>query len=253
MKVLIVEDEQPAAEKLQKMLLDHGGIEILASLTSVESTVAWLDSHAAPDLLFLDIHLADGLSFEIFDKTEVRSPVIFCTAYDQYALKAFQFHSIDYLLKPLKYERLAVSLAKMADIRKSFTSAVDAQQIAALKSLMKDEASYKSRFMVKNGNKIKTIKTTDIAYFFSHNKLNLLVTNEDEHFPVDYTLIELSTMLDPKYFFQINRKFIIHIDAARVIHPFFKGRLKLELQPPVDEEVIVSSQTAPDFKAWLDQ
>ena len=253
MKVLIVEDEQPAAEKLNSMLASYDGIEVLAALTSVKNTVEWLRNHGAPELLFLDVHLADGLSFEIFEQTDVRCPVIFCTAYDQYALKAFQFHSIDYLLKPLKYEKLALSLGKMAEIRKSFSPDTGLLQVEQLRNLIKSNTNYKSRFMVRNGAKIKTVKTSEIAYFFSHNKLNLLVTVQNERFPVDYTLVELAGMLDPAMFFHVNRKFIIHIDAAKEIHPYFKGRLKLVLQPPVDEEVLVSSQTSSDFKAWLDQ
>lgn len=254
MKVLIVEDEAPAAQLLTSLLARYGGIEVLDVLPSVERTIAWLQMNQLPDLIFLDIHLADGLSFEIFKQTPVKCPVIFCTAYDQYALDAFQLHSVDYLLKPVQYDKLYKSLEKMKEIRLSFsTSAEPIQMNDIVDMIKKGESAYKSRFMVKSGSKIKTVKTDDIAYFYSHNKLSLLVTRLGEKFPIDYALDELITMLNPQLFFHVNRKLIIHIDAAKEIHPYFKGRLKLVLQPAIDEEVIVSSQKTPAFKDWLDQ
>lgn len=254
MKVLIVEDEVPAVERLKGLLLDYGGITVLGVLPSIESTIAWLQMHPLPDLIFLDIQLSDGLSFEIFKQTSVKCPVIFCTAYDQYALDAFQLHSIDYLLKPLHYDKLHKSLEKMKDIRQSFSAPADPIQMNEIVNMIKKgEANYKSRFMVKAGAKIKAIKTDDIAYFYSHNKLSLLVTTQGEKFPIDYALDELIHMLNPSLFFHVNRKLVIHIDAAKEIHPYFKGRLKLILHPPIDEEVIVSSQKTPAFKDWLDQ
>ncbi|MBB5437790.1 two-component system LytT family response regulator [Pedobacter sp. AK017] len=254
MKVLIVEDEVPAAQRLQALLTEYGGITVLEVLPSIESTIKWLQKHPLPDLIFLDIHLSDGLSFEIFKQTTVKCPVIFCTAYDQYALDAFQLHSIDYILKPIQYNKLYKSLEKMKDIRQSFSSVSDPIQMNDIVSMIrKGEASYKSRFMVKSGAKIKTIKTDDVAYFYSHNKLSLLVTRQGEKFPIDYALDELIQMLNPGLFFHVNRKLIIHVDAAKEIHPYFKGRLKLVLQPAIEEEVIVSSQKTPAFKEWLDQ
>ena len=254
MKVLIVEDEAPAAQRLTSLLATYGGIEVLEVLPSVERTIEWLQMNQLPDLIFLDIHLSDGLSFEIFKQTPVKCPVIFCTAYDQYALDAFQLHSVDYLLKPVQYDKLYKSLEKMKEIRLSFSPSADPIQMNDIVNMIKKgEAAYKSRFMVKSGAKIKTIKTDDIAYFYSHNKLSLLVTREGENFPIDYALDELINMLNPRLFFHVNRKLIIHIDAAKEIHPYFKGRLKLILHPPIEEEVIVSSQKTPAFKDWLDQ
>ena len=254
MKVLIIEDEAPAAERMQRLLMQHDGVVVVDMLNSIESTVTWLQKNPHPDIMFMDIHLADGLSFEIFKQVAVKCPVIFCTAYDQYALDAFQFNSIDYLLKPVNEDKLARSLDKMRNIRQSFVPATDPLKMTDLVNLLKNrETSYKSRFMVKMGAKIKTVKSDNIAYFYSSNKLTLLVTNEGENFPVDYALDELMTILDPALFFHVNRKLIIHIDAAREIHPYFKGRLKLELQPPLEEEVIISSQKTPAFKEWLDQ
>lgn len=253
MKVLIVEDEAPAAQRLTSLLDEYGGIQVLDVLSSVEQTIKWLQGHALPDLIFLDIQLSDGLSFEIFKEISVKCPVIFCTAYDQYALDAFQLHSIDYILKPVQQERLFRSLEKMKDLRQSFSASDSMQMNEIVNMIKKGEASYKSRFMVKTGAKIKAVKTEDIAYFYSHNKLSLLVTKQGENFPIDYALDELIHILNPGLFFHVNRKLIIHIDAAKEIHPYFKGRLKLVLHPPIEEEVIVSSQKTPAFKDWLDQ
>jgi len=254
MNVLIIEDEVPAAERLKRLLMQQEEVEIAGILTSIATTVSWLQEHPHPDVMFLDIHLADGLSFEIFKQVTVKCPVIFCTAYDQYALDAFQFNSIDYLLKPVKEDKLVKSLEKMKNVRQSYEPSTDPLKMTDLVHLLnKKEAAYKSRFMVKMGAKIKTVKTDDIAYFYSSNKLTLLVTKDNENYPVDYALDELITILDPVLFFHVNRKLIIHIDAAKEIHPYFKGRLKLELQPPLEEEVIISSQKTPAFKDWLDQ
>lgn len=255
MQVLIVEDEAPAVERLENLLLEYDkDIEVLDALNSVDSTVEWLQSHKAPDLIFLDIHLADGLSFEIFKKTEVKCPVIFCTAYDQYALQAFEVNSIGYLLKPVQYQRLENSLNKLKNLGRSRLRDFDSDMMSGLMNLIgQKDANYKSRFMVKIGNRIKAVKTSDIAYFHSRDKLTFLVTRDDHSFPVDYSLDDLIQLLNPASFFHVNRSLIIHIDAAKEIHPHFKGRLKLVLQPPLDEEVIVSSQRTPLFKVWLDQ
>jgi len=229
-------------------------IRIVEVLSSVEGTVKWLKVNKLPDLILLDIHLADGLCFEIFEQVPVKCPVIFCTAYDEYALKAFELNSIDYLLKPVQQAKLEKSLQKMKELNRVQGTGMFNAQVHDLMGLIKGrEASYKSRFMVKIGNRIKAVKTEDIAYFHSQNKLTLLVNKEGSSFPIDYALDELINFLDPAIFFHVNRKLIIHIDAAREIHPYFKGRMKLILHPPLEDEVIVSSQRTPLFKIWLDQ
>ncbi|MGV3705544.1 MAG: LytR/AlgR family response regulator transcription factor [Arcticibacter sp.] len=256
MDVLIIEDENPAAERLSNLLKQYDpGIRILDIMGSVEDTVVWLKANKLPDLIMLDIHLSDGLCFEIFEQVPVKCPVIFCTAYDEYALKAFELNSIDYLLKPVQQAKLEKSLEKMKDIRQAKSTGIEiSTQVTDLMGLIKSrETSYKSRFMVKIGNRIKAVKTEDIAYFHSHNKLTLLVNKEGSSYPIDYALDELINFLDPSIFFHVNRKLIIHIDAAREIHPYFKGRMKLILDPPLEDEVIVSSQRTPLFKIWLDQ
>jgi two-component system, LytTR family, response regulator LytT len=255
MKVLIIEDEALAAERLGKLLYEYNpAIQVLAVIPSVEAAVKWLQEHDLPDLLLLDIHLADGLCFDIFKQVTVKCPVIFTTAYDQYALEAFQVHSIDYLLKPVQFSKLAQSLDKMQERRRTLGPAPAEIPINDLMKLIRSqEGSYKSRFMVKIGAKIKAIKTSDIAYFFSSNKLTLLITRENQKFPVDYALDDLIQLLDPSHFFHINRKLIISFDAAKEIHPYFKGRLKLVLTPPLEEDIVISSEKTPAFKSWLDQ
>jgi two-component system, LytTR family, response regulator LytT len=256
MKVLIIEDEALAAERLSKLLYEYDpGMQVIATLSAVETAVTWLQTHDLPDLILSDIHLADGLCFQIFKQVPVKCPVIFTTAYDQYALEAFQVHSIDYLLKPVQFSKLVHSLDKMQEMQRhpAPATAPSLPVNDLLQIIRSGEGNYKSRFLVKMGSKIKAVKTGDIAYFYSANKLTLLVTKENQKFPVDYALEELMQLLDPGLFFHINRKLIIHIDAAKEIHPYFKGRLKLVLQPPLDEDIVISSEKTPAFKSWLDQ
>ena len=254
MNILIIEDEAPASERLTKLLLDYDDtIQILSVLDSVDSAVRWLKVNVLPDLILLDIHLADGLCFDIFKQIPVKCPVIFCTAFDQYALQAFELNSIDYLLKPVQFSRLEKSLNKMKELYQTTAPLITTTQVNDLMLMIKSkDAAYKSRFMVKMGNRIKAIKTEDIAYFHAHQKLTLLISKEGQSYPVDYALDDLIHLLNPDSFFHVNRKLIIHIDAAKEIHPYLKGRLKLVLQPMLEEEVIVSSQRTPYFKIWLD-
>ncbi|AWW29233.1 DNA-binding response regulator [Echinicola strongylocentroti] len=256
MKVLIVEDEILAAEKLSNMLKKYdSSIQILDNLTAVEETVKWLQQHPAPDLIMMDIQIDDGVCFEIFQQVEVSSPVIFTTAYDQYAIKAFQVHSIDYLLKPFSFEKLEKSLEKLKKITSPTappsSSIINVDEL--LQALQQKDLSYKSRFLVKAGTKIRSIKTEDIAYIYTDRKLNLLVTNEGDRYPLDQSLDELTQVLDPETFFRANRQLILQIDSVSAIHPYFKGRVKLDLTPPLDAEIIISSEKTPDFKAWLDR
>lgn len=257
MEVLIIEDEEPAAYRLMELIKQYDpDIHILAVLSSITASVKWLSENRQPDLIFLDVHLSDGLCFEIFKQVQIQSPIIFCTAYNQYALDAFQLHSIDYILKPLQYEKLERSLNKMENMLSRTTQRIPEMDLNKLvKAIQLQKQVYKSRFMVKIGAKIKPIKIEQIAYFLSSNKLTLLVDKEGRNFPIDYSLDDLITQLDPELFFHVNRKLIIHIDAAQEIHPYFKGRLKLILYPPMEEgaDVIISSQKTPHFKVWLGQ
>ncbi|GAA0562047.1 LytR/AlgR family response regulator transcription factor [Chitinophaga japonensis] len=254
MEVLIIEDEEPAAERLVGLLRQYDArIRPLAILSSVEEVVKWFGDHRQPDLVLLDIHLSDGLCFDIFKQVAVRCPIIFCTAYDQYVLDAFQVHSIDYLLKPVQYQKLEKSLRKMEAIRSQMRPPGNDPHFNEIIQIIRTgRHSYKSRFMVKTGNRIKAVKSSDIAYFNSRNKVTLLVTRDGQRFPLDYTLDELMTMLDPVMFFHVNRNLVIHIDSVKEVHPYFKGRLKLLLSPEQEEEIVISSQKTPLFKAWLD-
>lgn len=249
MKVLLVEDEYLATQKLTKLLRAHDTtIEIVATLETVAATVHWLQNNLQPDLLFLDIHLADSNSFEIFRQTTVSCPVIFTTAYDEYALKAFEVNSIAYLLKPITPERLAQALEKYQQLKQSFSApAFDYQKIAELLQ----SKHYKDRFLVKNGAKIKTIPMEDIAYFYAEDGVVLLKTAQNQAFIIDYTLEQLEQLLHPHQFFRANRKFLVSIKSITEVHAYFKGRLLVNVNPPTAESIIISNERAGNFKQWM--
>lgn len=255
MKTLIIEDEQFAADKLIKLIHQYDPqIEILEQIDTVEDAVEWLKQKAQPDLLFLDIHLADGSSFEIFEQTEVQCPIIFTTAYDQYAIQAFKTKSVDYLLKPVKFEDLKAALDKFKDMFGNKSKHGFTQEMHTLASLIQSQQkAYKTRFLVKVGNIIKTVSITNIAYFLFEDRTTLLMTKDKHRYPVKYTLDELEAMLDPLQFTRANRQFLICIDAIHKIYPWFKGRLKLELMPPQNTDLVISSDKTKGFKEWLDR
>lgn len=256
MHILIVEDEKLAAEKLHnqlKELLPHS--TIVGMTPSIEETVEWLDTNPMPDLVFCDIHLADGLSFDIFKQRIVQSPVIFTTAYDHYAIRAFEVNSISYLLKPIQNEQLQESLNKLDKIKSHNQAAM--QPLGQLDSLIgiiqRGTENFKQRFLVKVGTKIKSVPVKKVAYFFTQDRMNYIMTRDHEKLPTDHTLEELEEMVDPKHFFRINRSYLAHFDAVREIHTHFKGRVKIDLNPSIDEEIVISAEKTPLFKAWLDQ
>ncbi|MPR32047.1 LytR/AlgR family response regulator transcription factor [Salmonirosea aquatica] len=251
MRVLIIEDEALAAERLQKQIAQYDPtIEIAACLATVEGAIVWLNQNPHPDLAFVDIQLSDGSCFEIFETIKIRFPIIFTTSYDQYALDAFEVNTVAYLLKPIKYGQLVKSFRKLEDMRRTFVPAPGYEGTPSPSGL---GYAYKSRFLVKNGTQIKAIKTDEVAYFFSEEKMSFLVSDEHGKFPVDFSLEEIEVTLDPHIFFRISRKYIAHVDAIREIHPYFKGRLKVTLNPPVEEDIVISSDRTPSFKAWLDR
>lgn len=252
MKILILEDESLASEKLEKTLLEvEPSAEIVSKLPSVASAVEWLQNNPHPDLIVSDIRLLDGLSFEIFQQVKIDKPVIFTTAYDQYAIKAFEVNSIDYLLKPVQKEKLAASLMKLRQLSTTKAPTVDYQEV--LKLLKSAQQDYKSRFMVKLGQKIVAVPSDKIAYFYSENKLTFIITKDGKKLPLDQPLEELMDVLDPKVFFRINRQYIVTFESIAEIHPYFKGRIKLALNPKSDDEVVISSERTPEFKKWIDQ
>lgn len=255
MKVIIVEDEALAAERLERLIhrFDES-IEVVATISSVEEGTNWLQTHPAPDLGFFDIELSDGTSFDLADAVEVNFPVIFTTSYDQYALEAFSLKSVDYLLKPIRFERLARALTKFKEWQQPPFREVQAELTSIIQEAIEQpRPSYKERWLVRNGNLIQAVPTTEIAYFYSDQKTSLLMTKAGKRFPVDLSLDKVMELLDPNFYFRLNRKYIIHIDSLAKMHPYFKGRLKVELTPLMEEDIVVSSERTPEFKAWLDR
>ncbi|CAG4999909.1 Transcriptional regulatory protein YpdB [Dyadobacter sp. CECT 9275] len=255
MKVLIIEDEYPAAERLEKLLrkLDSN-IETMAILDSVESAIRWYGTRQTVDLTFSDIQLSDGLSFQIFESFPAHSPIIFTTSYDEYAIKAFRVKSIDYLLKPIKSQELTEALKKYHDFKEDFSPPAYAKKVESLlDSLEMSRKTFKNRFLVKNGEQLIPIGQEQVAYFYTANELACLVGNDGRQFLVDYTLEELESLVDPASFFRLNRQFIARVTAIQKIHTYFNGKLKVELRPETPQEVMVSREKAPAFKAWLDK
>jgi DNA-binding LytR/AlgR family response regulator len=226
-------------------------IKILAELESVAESVKWFKSNPEPDLIFLDIHLEDDLSFAIFEQVNISSPVIFTTAFDEYAIKAFKLKSIDYLLKPIVHEELAAALKKYEQFSGLHRNAVNLQSLYNL--LTGNEKKYRERFSISVGAKIKMVEVDDIAYFFVMDKGVYLRTNQGNTYNVDFTLDKLEEMLNPANFFRINRKYLVNISSIANMVSYSRGRVKLELKPKADEEfdTIVSIDRSSDFKKWL--
>lgn len=252
MKILIIEDEPLAAERLESLLISiMPEVQVVGILNSVESSVIWLKKEDEPDLIVTDIQLGDSICFDIFQEIKPKCPVIFTTAYDHYAIQAFEVNSIDYLLKPIQKEKLALSLNKLKELNFQPTELPD---LDLIKNFINNvNKSYKSRFLVRVGNNIQSIPVEKIAYFFTQDKLTYLVDIQDKKYPIDHTLEEIDTMLNPDHFFRLNRKYLTHYQAVTAIHPYFKGRLKIELMPAVDDSIVVSSDKTPLLKAWLDK
>lgn len=252
MKVVIIEDEAFAALRLKKMVQEYDpDIKIVAELESVAESVKWFTLNPEPDLIFLDIHLEDDLSFAIFEQVNISSPVIFTTAFDEYAIKAFKLKSIDYLLKPIVHEELASSLKKYEQFSGLQRNSVDLRSLYNL--LTASEKKYRERFSISVGTKIKMVEVTDIAYFFVMDKGVYLRTAQGNTYNIDFTLDKLEEMLNPASFFRINRKYLINISSIANMVAYSRGRVKLELKPKADDEfdTIVSIDRSSEFKKWL--
>ncbi|WP_312075014.1 LytTR family DNA-binding domain-containing protein [Chryseobacterium sp.] len=243
-KTIIIEDEKPAARKLERMLSEFPDIELIAKIESVEEGIAWFSENEHPQLIFSDIVLGDGLSFDIFEKIPTKAFMIYTTAFDQYTLKAFKLNSIDYLLKPIMDEDLQSAVEKFRSFIPS-NNAVNSQEI---KDLIKKEKSTLSRILVKIGYNLKIVQTSEISCFYSENKIVYLQTQE-RAFPTDFTLDELSETLDNQKFFRVNRQFMINSDFIKNIHTSPNYKVELNFQP--DEEITVSRERVKDFKDWL--
>lgn len=257
MKVLIVEDEELAVKKLIKTLAAvDPDAEVVGVADSIMATVKWINSNPLPDLILMDIELSDGQSFEIFNRVAIKCPVIFTTSYDEYALKAFKVNSVDYLLKPIQKEDLESALQKMHDLKSMYKQS-ESRAGMNIESLVKELQEklqlkdYRKRFLVRHAQKLVSVDTDEIAYFFSDGRLNFFKTHDNKKFVVDYTMDELEEMLDPKKYFRISRSFYISVNSVEQIHDYFGNRLLLHLRPAVDKESIVSREKVTEFKKWM--
>jgi DNA-binding LytR/AlgR family response regulator len=248
MHVIIIEDEKPAAEKLQKAIHQaNSQIVIQVVLPTVQAATAWLQQHPHPDLIFMDIELSDGLSFAILEKIPVSCPIIFITAFDEYWQEAFEHNGIDYLLKPVKQEKLEAALQKFDKLKDFFASGL--LQLQQWRQQEKDR-QYRKRFLVKKGMDYITVRTEDIAYFYATHKLVCMVDKGNQKFILDKSLSELEKETDPAQFYRLNRKFLVNVHAIKKIRSYPKSKLLIEVVPAMDEDIIVSQENANAFKEW---
>jgi len=251
MRVLIIEDEKPAVEKLSKALRQsQPGVELLAAPGSVQEAVTWLRENPAPDLIFMDIELTDGLSFRIFDSVVPSCPVVFVTAYDEYWQESFEYNSIDYLLKPIHQGRLESTLQKYQRLQQHFTLQRQLHLFREWQTLTRT-GGFRQRFLVKKGMEWIAIPTAEVAYFYSAYKLVVLLNGAGQRFILDRTLNDLEQELDPAEFFRVNRKYLVNIRHVQKIKVLTKGKLSLTLRPETGEEVLIAQDKVPAFKSWM--
>lgn len=249
MKIVIFEDETRAANHLERLLAKVAPeMKVLARIETVRDGVKYLETHSEPDLIFSDIQLADGLSFSIYQQVEVRCPIIFTTAYDHYAIEAFQTNGIDYLLKPIEEERLQKAIEKA----KHFSPGLLLEKLLQMNRPATEKA-FKSRFMVKVGDKIKSVPVEEIRVFFSQEKASFILTTEGRTYCIDYALDQLEPMVDPEKYFRINRKYMVSIDACTNILAWTNSRLRLKIDGIDDSDIIVARERVVEFKNWLDR
>lgn len=251
MRVLIIEDEPQAAARIERLIKELvPSALILDKLDSVKRAVEWFSKNPKPDLALMDIQLADGLSFKIFEHVEIRCPVIFTTAYDEYALKAFKVNSIDYILKPVDRDELNNALVKLTTLTKRDNTDSLQENINQVINLLSKK--FKERFIVKVGEHLHTIQVKDIIYFYSHDKTTFCVTLEGRTMIIDFSLEQLETMLDPEIHFRVNRKYLIKLAAIKDIITYTNSRLRLILLASTDNDIIVARERVQEFKQWLD-
>ncbi|RIW18296.1 DNA-binding response regulator [Algoriphagus lacus] len=249
MNILIIEDEKPAANRLIKLLKGHfvDG-DFVGNLDTVSRAVKWFEENPAPDLIFCDIQLADGISFEIFEKVKVSSPVIFITAYDQYAIRAFQVNAIDYLLKPIDPEALGQAIEKYKS--RQIKPSLDLELLKEL--LQPDKKSFKSRFLVRFGEKIQSVPMEEVSFFFSEERVTFLQTDAGKKYVLDSTLEQVESQVDPALFFRLNRKYLSRVDAVEEVLAYSNSRLKVKLKNCQDSDILISREKVGEFKTWLD-
>jgi DNA-binding LytR/AlgR family response regulator len=253
MKILIVEDEPLAAERLETMIREFlPGVDVAGPFDSIRQTVAWLKKNGMPELAFFDIQLADGLSFGIFEQADVSCPVVFTTAFDEYALKAFKVNSIDYLLKPIDKEELRAALEKYERLFKQTDDRekVSAEAIDKIYRMM--TMNYRNRFLVRVGEHLRPLEIADVVYFYSQHRATFVLTQEGKSYDLDFTLDQLEQELDPKLFFRVNRGALVRLDAIRDVLVYSGNRLRLKLIREPDEPVLVSREKVSLFKQWLE-
>lgn len=253
MKVLIIEDEPQAAQRLETLVKNlQPGVTILDKIDTVKRAVEWVRSNPPPDLVFMDIQLADGISFQIFEACEVKSPVIFTTAYDAYALRAFKVNSIDYILKPVDKDELQSALNKFRNLAQnsSGTKVVLENIEQAVQMLTK---KFKTRFVIKVGEHLRTIEVSNILYFYSQDKATFCYTHDNRQLVLDFTLEELEEMIDPSIFFRVNRKYLVASQSIQDIISYTNSRLKLVVKGSSDNDIIVARERVQEFRDWLDR
>lgn len=255
MNILIIEDEAAAASRLRRLITEIASdAEITGEADTVESAVQLFRAAGAnTDLVFMDIQLADGLSFEIFEKTTVSVPVIFTTAYDEYALKAFKVNAVDYLLKPIDRMELMLAIEKFRKAQPTSVESISNDLATILKSVAEQKPTYRQRFLVNWREEFVPVSIGDVAYFVTDSGISWLVRADGKRFVVDETMEEIAAQLDPGIFFRLNRQVIARPEAIRQIHKHFNGKLKITLHPNLTEEVFVSRHSAPEFRAWLNR
>lgn len=254
-KVIIIEDEIPAQRLLKETLQEIDvKTEVVCCLNSIKSTVEWFQNNPHPDIVLLDIQLSDGLSFEIFKHVNIESSIIFTTAFDEYAIQAFKVNSIDYLLKPVEKGELQTAFEKYNEFNKQFVkeqnSHINFKELASL--IKNQESDYRKRFLIHSNEYIFHQAVDEIALFYSMQGVTFAVTFNKREYPVNFSLENLKEQLHPEKFFKINRQFILNIDAIKRVHFYFNGKLKLEIEPPHNEDIIVGKDKAALFKRWLD-
>ena len=254
-RAVIIEDERPAAEYLQRLISQvDEKIEIIKTISSVGEALSWFNHNPAPDLIFLDIQLSDGLSFEIFNHINIPCPIIFTTAYEEYAVKAFKFNSIDYLLKPISINDLKYAIGKFVSIRNNFKDSYNQALRYKVDQVMKLLTNnYKSRFIVNVGMHIKSIETDKINLFYSLEKSTFILDSTGRTFDINYSLEQIEKLIDPKQFFRISRKYIVNINAISDIISYTSSRLKLKIADLKDDDILVSRSKLTEFRKWLER
>jgi two-component system LytT family response regulator len=250
MRLLIIEDEKPALERLTRMVNQiDPQIEIAGKCGSVKESVKWLKENELPDLILLDIQLSDGLSLEIFKHVEPQTPVVFTTAYDEHILEAFNFNAIDYLLKPIKKERLSAAITRYKNLKTHFSKDI----FNVLEQINKPSRKFKQRYLVKSGSSYQSILIDEIAFFYTEHKVSFLVDKKGTKYITDNPLSKIESEVDPNKFFRLNRQFIVNINSIKKIKSIESGKLSVELHAAATNKLIVSQDKAADFKIWLDK